>query len=79
MAVEWAQYGIRINSISPGYMMTKMANNEDLQREWLPKIPYNRFGIPQEDLVGAYVYLISDASPYTTGADLIIDGAYTCL
>ena len=78
-AVEWAKLGIRVNSVSPGYMMTEMTQKiSHLHPQWLPLIPQARIGEP-EDLVGAFVYLISDASSYVTGTDIIVDGGYTCL
>jgi NAD(P)-dependent dehydrogenase (short-subunit alcohol dehydrogenase family) len=79
MAVEWAQYGIRVNSISPGYMMTELTSIlHDMHPVWIEKIPLSRIGNP-EDLVGAVIYLASDASRYATGTDIIVDGGYTCL
>jgi NAD(P)-dependent dehydrogenase (short-subunit alcohol dehydrogenase family) len=78
-AVEWAQYGIRVNSVSPGYMMTELTQRiSHMHPLWLPMIPQGRIGDPA-DLVGAFVYLISDASAYATGTDIIVDGGYTCI
>ena len=48
----------------------------DLRRHWISLIPQGKMGSP-EDLMGAVVYLLSDAAGYTTGADLRIDGGYT--
>ncbi len=78
LAVEWVPYGIRVNSISPGYIHTEMTGNvrEDWRQIWTEMIPFKRMGTPEE-LVGAVIYLLSEASTYTTGADLIIDGAFT--
>lgn len=86
LAVEWAQRGIRVNSLSPGYMLTsltkvmfeKSAQGKELRANWESKIPMGRMGEP-EDLKGAAIYLASDASKYTSGADLTVDGCYTCL
>lgn len=79
LAVEWADYGIRVNSISPGYTATAMSVDtpEELKNAWLPLIPMRRMGKPEE-LVGAVLYLAGGASSYTTGADLIVDGGYVC-
>lgn len=78
LAVEWADYGIRVNSISPGYIATPMSVDtpQELKDVWMPLIPVHRMGDPEE-LVGAVIYLASSASTYTNGADLIVDGAYT--
>ena len=78
LAVEWAQYGIRVNSISPGYMKTKMtlSTMTHLFPVWESLTPMGRLGDPKE-LRGAVVYLASDASSYRTGHDLILDGGYT--
>lgn len=79
LAVEWAKYNIRVNCVSPGYMATELvAEMKDMHEGWISKIPAGRLGVP-EDLVGAYLYLLSDAARYTTGTDLIVDGGYTSL
>jgi sorbose reductase len=78
MAVEWAPYGIRVNSISPGYMKTEMvlSSMASLFPEWESLTPLGRLGEPEE-LRGALIYLASDASSYTVGHDLVVDGGYT--
>ncbi|KAK7539140.1 D-arabinitol 2-dehydrogenase [Phyllosticta citricarpa] len=81
LAVEWAHAGIRVNCISPGYMLTALTKkildeNPDLRDKWISLIPQGKMGQP-EDLMGAVTYLASDASNYVTGADLRVDGGYT--
>ncbi len=78
LAVEWAGKGIRVNSISPGYIMTEMTGTvrKDWQDFWISSIPFKRMGNPEE-LAGAVIYLLSDASTYTSGCDMIIDGCFT--
>jgi len=78
LAVEWAQYGIRVNSISPGYIKTEMtlAGMSHLFPAWESLTPMGRLGEPEE-LRGAVLFLASDASSYVTGHDLVIDGGYT--
>ena len=78
MALEWAEYGIRVNSISPGYMKTEMTleTMADLFPEWEAITPLGRLGEPEE-LRGALIFLASDASGYMIGHDLVIDGGYT--
>lgn len=79
LAVEWAKHNIRVNSVSPGYISTELvAEMKEMHEGWLGKIPANRLGTP-EDLIGAYLYLLSDASSYATGTDLVVDGGYTSL
>ncbi len=79
MAVEFAPYHIRVNSVSPGYIMTELVEPyTDYHKIWAPKIPMGRLGKPEE-LMALYVYLASDASSYMTGSDIIIDGGYTCV
>ncbi|EEH33128.1 sorbitol utilization protein SOU2 [Paracoccidioides lutzii Pb01] len=77
LAVEWVQFA-RANSISPGYMATEISNfiPSSTKDIWRNKIPMGREGEPHE-LAGTYLYLASDASSYTTGADIIVDGGYT--
>jgi NAD(P)-dependent dehydrogenase (short-subunit alcohol dehydrogenase family) len=80
LAAEWAPYGIRVNSLSPGYIATPMSVDtpQELKDAWIPHIPLRRMGTPEE-LIGIVIYLASDASTYTSGSDIIVDGAYTCL
>jgi NAD(P)-dependent dehydrogenase (short-subunit alcohol dehydrogenase family) len=77
-AVEWATYSIRVNSISPGYMKTEMvlSSMSKLFPVWESLTPLGRLGEPEE-LRGALLYLASDASSYTIGHDLVVDGGYT--
>jgi sorbose reductase len=78
MAVELAPHKIRVNSISPGYILTELVEPlAEYHRQWEPKIPLGRIGRPEE-LTGLYLYLASEASSYMTGSDLVIDGGYTC-
>lgn len=78
LAHEWRGFA-RVNSISPGYIDTGLSDAMDpkVQQLWLDMIPMGRTSDPKE-LKAAYVYFVSDASTYTTGADLVIDGGYTC-
>lgn len=80
LAVEWAKYGIRANTVSPGYIQTDLiATMQDMLEIWSEKMPEgSRLGYP-EDLVGMYIYLASDASKWSTGADYVVDGGYTAL
>ncbi|OSC29244.1 short-chain dehydrogenase [Mycobacterium vulneris] len=78
MAVEFAPHNIRVNSVSPGYILTELVEPlTEYHRLWEPKIPLGRIGRPEE-LTGLYVYLASEASSYMTGSDVVIDGGYTC-
>ncbi|PWN46470.1 NAD(P)-binding protein [Violaceomyces palustris] len=85
-AVEWAKSGIRVNSLSPGYMLTPLTRQvlesspqgNQLAKIWEDLTPMARLGDPQ-DLKGAVVYLASDASSFTTGTDLLVDGGYTAV
>jgi NAD(P)-dependent dehydrogenase (short-subunit alcohol dehydrogenase family) len=80
LAAEYAGYGIRVNSLSPGYIATPMSVDtpQELKDAWMPLIPMHRMGYPEE-LIPAVLYLASDASGYTSGSDVIVDGAYTCI
>ncbi|MFC1921285.1 SDR family oxidoreductase [Chloroflexota bacterium] len=78
MALEWAPHGIRVNSISPGYMKTEMTleTMAPLFPTWESLTPIGRLGMPEE-LRGAVIFLASEASSYMIGADVVIDGGYT--
>ncbi|KAE8449482.1 hypothetical protein EG329_008090 [Mollisiaceae sp. DMI_Dod_QoI] len=76
LATEWARYGIRVNSISPGYMDTILNEGEGLERCrqcWKERNPSGRLGVPSE-LTGAVILLSSNAGTYINGADIIVDG-----
>lgn len=77
MAVEWAQHGIQANAIGPGYMLTDMnealVNNADFNNWLMGRIPSKRWGKPDE-LVGAAIFLASDASTYVNGQIIYVDG-----
>ena len=77
-ALEWAPSGIRVNSISPGYMKTEMtlSTMKPLFPAWEALTPMGRLGEPKE-LRGALLFLASDAASYLTGHDLVVDGGYT--
>lgn len=76
LANEWRDFA-RVNSISPGYINTGLSDfvGKETQDLWKSMIPMGRNGDAKE-LKGAYVYLCSDASTYTTGSDILIDGGY---
>ncbi|KAK4155486.1 hypothetical protein C8A00DRAFT_13488 [Chaetomidium leptoderma] len=76
LAVEWVGFA-RANSVSPGYIETSISEfcDPDTKRAWKDKTPLGREGKPEE-LKGAYLYLASDASSYTTGTDIAVDGGY---
>jgi sorbose reductase len=76
LAVEWVGFA-RANSVSPGYMATEISDFVPTVTKniWKDKIPMGREGEAHE-LKGAYLYLASDASSYTTGTDIIVDGGY---
>ena len=81
MAAEWAPRGVRVNAVSPGYIVTEMNRRAlerfpDWEREWLAMTPAGRLGMPR-DVALAVVYLASDAAAFVTGANLVVDGGYT--
>ena len=80
LAVEWAPYHVRVNSISPGYIATEMTKKApaDWKDEWIQKGVYKRMGDPKE-IQSALLYFASSASSFTTGADLVIDGGFSCI
>lgn len=82
LAAEWAPRGVRVNSISPGYTKTALVEqfiNEPIGAEkfphWMERTPMGKMA-EVSDLVGALVYLASEASDFMTGQDMIIDGGY---
>ncbi len=80
LAGEWADRGVRVNCVSPGYIGTDMTAegmaNMDWYPTWLEMTPQKRVGAP-EDVAAAIYYLASPAANYTTGSNLVVDGGYT--
>jgi len=80
LATEWAAHGIRVNAIGPGYFRTALTEpfyrDDAWQQAMLAKIPLRRFG-QLDDLIGATIFLASDAAAYITGQLLYVDGGTT--
>ena len=79
LAVEWGQKGISVNAIAPGVFRTalnhKLLDESDRGRELLMRTPMGRFG-KTEELVGAAIFLASDAASFITGTILVVDGGF---
>jgi len=82
MAIDLAAKGIRVNSVAPGMIDTGLLSNgaisQDQLEEDIRRYPLKRYGKPEE-VSWAVVYLLSDASKWITGTNLLIDGGYTLL
>ena len=83
LAVEWAELGVRVNAVAPGYFLSDMTRqfteaNPELAERWRGMIPVGRMGEPQ-DLDGIVAFLCSEASSYIVGQSIVIDGAYTAV
>jgi NAD(P)-dependent dehydrogenase (short-subunit alcohol dehydrogenase family) len=81
LALELAPYGITVNAIAPGYMLTSLVKgyleaDAERHRRILQRIPLGRVGQPEE-IGGALVFLASDAASFITGATIAIDGGWT--
>jgi NAD(P)-dependent dehydrogenase (short-subunit alcohol dehydrogenase family) len=79
LAVEWSKKGVAVNAIAPGVFHTAMnadlLDNTPRGHELLTRTPMGRFG-RNEELVGAAVYLASDAASFVTGQTLVVDGGF---
>ncbi|GAA1198069.1 SDR family NAD(P)-dependent oxidoreductase [Prauserella alba] len=80
LAGEWSDRGVRVNSVSPGYVGTELTkrgmNNDEWRRAWLDGTPMGRVAEPRE-IAPAVVFLASEAASFCTGTDLVVDGGYT--
>ena len=80
LAIEWAARGVRVNCLTPGYVDTDLTSgllhHETLGKPFLDHTPMGRFG-QTRDMMGAAVFLASDASSYMTGQSLVVDGGWT--
>ena len=80
LAVAWAEDGIRVNAIAPGWIETAMTvparSDATRNRAILDRTPLARWGTP-DDIVGPALFLASDAASFVTGAVLVVDGGYS--
>jgi NAD(P)-dependent dehydrogenase (short-subunit alcohol dehydrogenase family) len=80
LAVAWAEDGIRVNAIAPGWIETPMTvparSDPKRNREILDRTPLGRWGTP-DDIAGPALFLASDAARFITGAILVVDGGYS--
>jgi NAD(P)-dependent dehydrogenase (short-subunit alcohol dehydrogenase family) len=80
LAMEWCDRGIRVNAISPGYTATPMNTRPEMATQtakFESETPMGRMATVDE-MVGPAIFLVSRASSFCTGQDLIIDGGFTC-
>ena len=79
LALDWGKYGIRVNNLVPGYTHTPMNQksweDKNLRQERATHAMLGRWAEP-EDMIGAAIFLASDASSYVTGSDLYVDGGW---
>ena len=80
MARDWADWNVRVNQVNPGYIHTEMSAasyaDPEKHQERAQRTMLGRWGTP-DDLVGACLFLASDASSYMTGTDITVDGGWT--
>ena len=80
LALDWARYGIRVNTVAPGYVATDLTSglqqNEGLRRSVTDRTPLNRMAQPAE-IADLIVFVASDSSSFITGAVYPLDGGWT--
>jgi NAD(P)-dependent dehydrogenase (short-subunit alcohol dehydrogenase family) len=81
LAMEWGERGVRVNAIAPGFILTdltqKLWSQPTMQKWGHDNTPLRRIG-RVEDLVGAAIFLASEASAFMTGQILFVDGGFSC-
>jgi NAD(P)-dependent dehydrogenase (short-subunit alcohol dehydrogenase family) len=82
LAREWAPYNVRVNSLRPGFFPTEWSKKHfidaDREKAIFGHTPMKRYGRPEE-LVGAVLWLASEASSFVTGAEITVDGGFTAM
>jgi NAD(P)-dependent dehydrogenase (short-subunit alcohol dehydrogenase family) len=80
LAAEWAPYGVRVNAVAPGYILTSLTEGwlgtDALRDYWIGGTPLGRLGTPEE-IANAVAFLASGEASFVTGATLVADGGYT--
>jgi len=80
LALEWAPHGIRVNALGPALVITPgtkhIADNPELAKKYASAVPMGRIGMP-EDMVGAVVFLASEAAGFVSGQTIYVDGGLT--
>lgn len=77
LASEWADRGVRVNAVAPGYVGTPLLSKKKHQfDDWLQQIPVDRFARPEE-IAGTVAFLLSEDSSYFCGSELLVDGGYS--
>lgn len=81
LAIEWGPEGVRVNAISPGFIDTRMLawmrDDPEQRAKQMERVPLGRIGTT-DDVLGALLYLASDAASYVTGTTLVVDGGLAC-
>jgi NAD(P)-dependent dehydrogenase (short-subunit alcohol dehydrogenase family) len=79
LAVEWSKKGVSVNAVAPGVFRTALnadlLDNSPRGKELLMRTPMGRFG-KTEEVVGAVIYLASDAASFVTGQTIVVDGGF---
>lgn len=82
LAREWAPYNVRVNALRPGFFPTEWSKKNfitpEREKAILGHTPMKRYGKPSE-LIGAVLWLSSDASSFVTGAEIAVDGGFSCM
>ena len=82
LAREWAPYNVRVNALRPGFFPTQWSRKNfitpEREKTILSHTPMGRYGKPEE-LIGAVVWLNSQAAGFVTGTEIIVDGGFTCM
>lgn len=79
MAIEFGEFGVMVNAVSPGYINTKMTsknNSPEIIQKLISGIPVKRLGLP-DDVARAVSFLVSPQNQYINGLDLVVDGGYS--
>ena len=82
LAREWASYNVRVNALRPGFFPTEWSKKnfitQEREKAILGHTPMDRYGKPEE-LIGAVLFLASDAAGFVTGAEIAVDGGFSCM